>query len=405
LNSKNIKRETNMGSLRGKVAIVGIGEVPTGRFPDKPALYHAVESARMAIKDSGIDKNEIDYVMPIASIFSFPYVGELATGRVVEELGLMNCNKNCLIHSGGSSGSNAIELASGMIASDAANTVLVVQSDKLATGISEQGGIDLFSTAGISSEWEVPYGQHYSSVAALATTRYKHETGCTDEDFAAVCVSNRKWAELNPNAFFRKPLSIDEVMASKMLSTPLRAKMSNMLFDGGSAFIVTSAERAKDLPNKPVYILGASGKVTHFVYSQESDITRFGWAEAGQEAYAQAGLSPTDIDVVEIYDSYPIYELITFEELGFCERGQGGELFRQGATWPGGKIPTTTNGGMLSQGHTGAGGGVALVVEAARQLMGKAGERQVDGARFAVETGTGGTYFDSQVTVLGTEIP
>jgi acetyl-CoA C-acetyltransferase len=154
-----------------------------------------------------------------------------------------------------------------------------------------------------------------------------------------------------------------------------------------------------------VHILGTSGKVTHFVYSQEKDLTRFGWIEAGKEAFAQAGLTPADIDVAEIYDSYPIYEIITFEGLGFCERGQAGDLFRKGVTWPGGKIPTTTNGGMLSQGHTGAGGGVALVVEAARQLMGKAGERQIDGARFAVETGTGGTYFDSQVTILGTEIP
>jgi acetyl-CoA C-acetyltransferase len=97
--------------------------------------------------------------------------------------------------------------------------------------------------------------------------------------------------------------------------------------------------------------------------------------------------------------------MITFEELGFCKRGEAGEIFSRGETWPGGRIPTTTNGGMLSQGHTGAGGGVALVVEAARQLMGKAGERQVKGARFAVETGVGGTYMDAQVTVLGTEIP
>jgi acetyl-CoA C-acetyltransferase len=242
-------------------------------------------------------------------------------------------------------------------------------------------------------------------VAALSTTRYKYETGCTDEHFAAICVSNRKWAELNPHAFFRKPLSIDEVMASKMLSTPLRAKMSNMLFDGGSAFIVTSSERAKDLPNKPVYILGEGGIVTHHVYSQEPDISRFGWARAAKQAFREAGLMPGDIDVAEIYDSYPIYQLIAFEELGFCERGAGGEMFLRGETWPGGKIPCTTDGGMLSKGHIGAGGGVSLVVEAARQLMGKAGERQVPGARFAVETGTGGTYMDAQVTIFGTEIP
>ncbi|MFH1350607.1 MAG: thiolase family protein [Pseudomonadota bacterium] len=394
-----------MGNLKGKVAIVGIGEVPTGRFPDTPAIYHAVESARLAIKDAGIDKDEIDFVMPTAAMFSFSYIGELTTARVAEELGLKNCKKNCLIFSGGSSGSTGLQMAGSMIASGTAKCVLFVHSEKLATALTGQEGIDLFSVSGISPEWEVPFGQHYSTVAALSTTRYKYETGCTDEYFAAVCVSNRKWAELNPNAFFRKPLTIEEVMASKMLSTPLRAKMSNMLFDGGSAFIVTSAERAKDLPGRPAYILGEGGIVTHHVFSQEPDISRFGWASAAKEAFEGAGITPKDIDVAEIYDSYPIYQLIAFEELGLCERGQGGEMFLKGETWPGGRMPCSTNGGMLSQGHTGAGGGVALMVEAARQLMGKADERQVKGARFAVETGTGGTYMDAQVTILGTEIP
>ena len=145
--------------------------------------------------------------------------------------------------------------------------------------------------------------------------------------------------------------------------------------------------------------------MTHFVYSQEKDVSRFGWKEAGKMAFEEAGITPADIDVAEIYDSYPIYQMIGFEELGFCERGEAGEIFMRGDTWPGGRIPTTTNGGMLSQGHIGAGGAVALMVEACRQLMGKAGERQVQGARFAVETATGGTYMDSQVTIFGTEIP
>jgi acetyl-CoA C-acetyltransferase len=218
-------------------------------------------------------------------------------------------------------------------------------------------------------------------------------------------VSNRKWALLNPNAFFKKPLTIEEVMASKMLSTPLRAKMSNMLFDGGSAFIMTSAERARDLTDRPVYLLGEGGVVTHFVFSQEPDVSRFGWARAGKAAFEMAGLKPQDMDIAEIYDSYPIYQMIGFEELGFAERGQGGEMFLRGDTWPGGKIPTTTNGGMLSQGHTGAGGACAIMVETIRQLMGKAGERQVRDAKFAVETAVGGTYMDAQVTILGTEIP
>jgi len=343
--------------------------------------------------------------MPTAALYSPPFNTELVTCRIVEELGLKHCKKNCQVFAGGASGSCGLQMAGALIATGAAAYVLYVHADRLGTGVSAQGGIDLFSTAGISAEWEVPYGQHYSAIAALTTTRYKYETGCKDEQLASVCVSNRKWAALNPNAFFRKPLTIEEVMASKMLSTPLRAKMSNMLFDGGSAFVVTSAERAKDLPNKPVYVLGEGGLVTHFVFSQEPDLCRFGWAEAARQAFEEAGLTPKEIDVAEIYDSYPVYQLIGFEELGLCERGEGGGIFLRGETWPGGRLPCTTDGGMLSKGHIGAGGGVSLLVEAARQLMGKAGARQVPNATFAVETGTGGTYMDAQVTILGTEIP
>ncbi len=394
-----------MSNSKGKAAIVGIGEVPTGRFPDQPAIQHAIEASKMAIEDSGLHKDEIDFVMPTAAVFSFNYMGDLTTARLVEELGLKNCRRNCLTFSGGSSSGTGLLLASSLIASGAARAILFSHSEKLGTAINSQEGIDLFSVSGISPEWEVPFGQHYSTVAALATTRYKFETGCTDEQLAAVCVSNRKWAELNPNAFFRKPLTIDEVLSSKVLSTPLTSKMSNMLFDGGSAFVLTSAERAKDLPNKPVYVLGEGGAVTHHVYSQESDLTRFGWAKAAEQAFGQAGITPKDVDIAEIYDSYPIYQIITFEEMGLCERGEAGELFLKGETWPGGSIPCTTDGGMLSKGHLGAGGGVSLLVEAARQLMGKAGERQIPNARFAVDTATGGTYMDSQVTVLGTEIP
>ncbi len=395
-----------MGKNEKRAAFIGIGEVPTGRFPETAAIWHAMESAKLAIRDAGIDKDEIDYVMPTASLYSPAFNTELVTCRIVEELGLKNVKKNCQVFAGGSSSSCGLQLASSLIATGIAENVLFVHADRLGTGVTAQGGIDLFSTAGISSEWEVPYGQHYSAIAALSTTRYKFETGCTDEQLAAVCVSNRKWAQLNPNAFFnKKEITIDEILESKILSTPLHAKQSNMLFDGGGAFVLTSAERAADVCEKPVYVLGESGIVTHFVYSQEPDVTRFGWAKAGKKAFDQAELTPKDIDVAEIYDSYPVYQIIGLEELGFCERGEAGKLFLNGDTWPGGTLPCTTNGGMLSQGHTGAGGSVALLLEAVRQLMGKAEDRQVKDAKYAVETATGGTYMDAQVTVLGNKIP
>ncbi|MCM2311545.1 MAG: thiolase family protein [Steroidobacteraceae bacterium] len=394
-----------MNGRRGQTAIVGTGEVPTGRFPDRSAIEIALDAARLAIRDAGIDKDEIDFVIPTTAVFSFQFSNELTTCRLVEELGLKHVAANATVFSGGSSSSNALRIASALIETGRARNILFVHCDKLGTGVSAQGGIDLFSTAGISMEWEVPFGQHYSTVAALATQRYKFETGTTDEQLSAVCVSNRRWAELNPNAWFRKPLTIEEVMASKMLSTPLRAKHSNMLFDGGAAFVVTSASRARELTERPAYVLGEGGVVTHFAYHQEADLTRFGWARAGRQAFVEAGIAPADIDVAEIYDSYPIYQLIAFEEIGLAPRGHAGRLHLAGETAPGGRIPTTTDGGMLSKGHIGAGGSVSLLVEAARQVMGRAGPRQVPDCRFAVETAVGGTYMDAQVTILGCEVP
>ena len=230
-----------------------------------------------------------------------------------------------------------------------------------------------------------------------------HETGTTEEQISSVCVALRKWAELNPHAMFRKPLTVEEVMASKVLSEPLHAKQSNMLADGASAFVVTRAEAAADLTDSPCYVLGVGGRVTHYALSQEQDMTRFGYADAGADAYAMAGVDAKDIDVAEIYDSYPVFNLIALEELGLVERGAAGAFVAAGHTWPGGKLPMTTNGGMLSQGHTGAGGGVAVMVEAVRQVMGKGGERQVPKADLVLETSTGGSYMDAQVVILGRE--
>ncbi len=394
-----------MNNPRGTIAVVGIGEVPTGRYPDRSPIECAVEAARQAILDSGLDHTHIDTVIPTTALCCPEFNTDLVTGRLVEELGL-RVNNNLQVFAGGATSAIMLKLAAGLIITGVSRAILFVHADKLGTSISGQEGIDLFSTAGISKEWEVPFGMHYSAVAGLITQRYMFETGTTPEQLAAVCVSNRKWAQLNPNAMFRKPLSVEQVLASKMLSSPLHAYESNMLADGGVAFVVTSAGRARELAGRrPAYLLGEGSRVTHFALSQEPDLTRFGYGVAAAEAYEMAGLSPQDIDLAELYDSYPVFQLIALEELGLCERGTAGAFVHEGGTWPGGKLPMTTNGGMLSQGHTGAGGGIAILVEAARQLMGQAGERQVPDARFAIETATGGTYVDAHVTILGNEIP
>jgi acetyl-CoA acetyltransferase len=386
-------------------AVVGFGEVPTGRFAERSALECALESAREAIQMSGLEKSEIDVVMPCAALYNREFTVSLSVSKLVEELGLLGtAGMNCQVFAGGSSGTVMLQLASGLIQAGLARNVLVVHADKLGTGVDKTEGIDLFATVGMSPEWEIPFGVNFSAIAGLITQRYMHETGTTPEQVASVCVALRKWAQLNPHAMYRGELTIEDVLASKLLATPVHAFESNMLADGGGAYVVTSPERARELTDTPVYLLGASGRTTHYTLAAEADMGRFSYAPAAREAFEMAGIGPQDVQLAQIYDSYPVFCLIALEEVGLLPRGEAGRFVQEGNTWPGGKLPMTTNGGMLSQGHTGAGGGFAIMLETIRQLMGKAGERQVD-ATFAVETATGGTYMDAQVAVLGREVP
>jgi acetyl-CoA C-acetyltransferase len=388
-----------------KGAVIGIGEVPSGRYPERTALEAALQAAREAILDAGIDKGEIDVVMPCGALFSREFNTSLGVSRLVEELGLLGtAGTNVQVFAGGSSGTVMLQLASGLISAGLARNVLCVHSDQLGTGVDKTQGIDLFATVGMSNEWEIPFGVNFSAIAGLITNRYMHETGTTPEQVASVCVSMREWAKLNPHAMYRGPLTVQDVLDSKMLATPIHAFESNMLADGAAAMVISGPDEAADKTDTPVYLLGASGRTTHYTLAAEADMARFSYATAAEEAFAMAGVGPDDVQLAQIYDSYPVFVLIALEEVGLVPRGEAGAFVADGHTLPGGRLPMTTNGGMLSQGHTGAGGGFAIMVETIRQLMGKAGDRQVD-ATFAVETATGGTYMDAHVAVLGSERP
>ena len=384
-------------------AVVGIGEVPSGRFPERSEIEAAVLAARGAILDAGLSPRDIDVVMPTGALASRHFNVDLVFSRLCEELGMLRSAKmNVQVMAGGGSSSSMLAVAEALVSTGAARTVLCLHSDKVGS-LPRQAGTDLFATTGVSEEWEAPYGHNMNAVGALVSQRYMYETGTTDAEHAAVCVSLRKWAALNPHAMFRQPLTVEEVLASKMIADPLRAKHCNMLADGASAYIVAAAQDARKMTATPVYIRGHSSLVTHYTLSQDTDLARLGFPEAARAAYEESGLSPKDIQLAQIYDSYPVFALIAMDALGVCRGERAGAFVAAGHTSPGGIMPMTTNGGMLSQGHTGAGGGIAVLVEAFRQLMGKAGERQVAGAVNAVETASGGTWMDSHVTVLSKE--
>jgi acetyl-CoA acetyltransferase len=226
--------------------------------------------------------------------------------------------------------------------------------------------------------------------------------GTTSEQLAQIAVDTRRWAALNPRARYREPLTVDEVLASPVAASPLHQLDCCLVTDGAGAYVMTSAERARDLAQPPVYVLGAASGVDHWVISQMPDLTVTPGAISGPAAFAHAGIRPGDVDVLESYDSFTITALLHLEDLGFCAKGEGGAFVEDGKLGPGGALPMNTNGGGLSYTHPGQ-YGMFLLVEAAQQLRGDAGPRQVDGAEVAVAHGCGGVLSATGTVVLGTE--
>jgi len=359
----------------------------------------------MAIKDAGIPKEEIDTIIPIGVVSNALDNANMICSWMVEELGMgPTAKSNFQIMSGGSSSANSLKTAISLVLTGLSKGVLVIHCDRMGTGLDLATAITMFSKASISQEYETPYGFSQLALAGFLQQRYMYDTGTTERQIAAVVESLRKWAALNPNAFLKKTKTVDEILDSKVISSPVRKRMMNILCDGAAAFIVTGAERARDLTDCPAYVLGMGSRCTNFTVTSQPQDIRKAWGPAADDAYEMAGIVPEDVDVAEIYDAFPTFILISMELLRLVERGKAGSFVEQGHTSPGGKLPVSTNGAMMAQGHTGAGGGVAILVEAARQVMGKAGKRQVKDANIVIETASGGVGMDFHVGILGREV-
>ena len=253
------------------------------------------------------------------------------------------------------------------------------------------------------AEWEMPYGLRQPMGAyALAASRHMAVYGTTPEQLAQIAVSTRQWAALNPRARFQDPITIDDVLDSPMQSSPLHLLDCCLVTDGAGAFVMTSAERARDLPKPPVYVLGAATCHDHQMISQMPDLATTAGAVSGPRAFETAGVKPGDVSLLMGYDSFTITQLLHFEDLGFCAKGEGGAFVENGRIGPGGSLPTNTNGGGLSYTHPGM-YGMFLVVEAVRQLRGECGARQIPTHDVAVAHGSGGVLSCMSTVVMGTE--
>lgn len=387
------------------IAIVGIGEVPTARMPERTHWDIIFDTCIEAVEDSGIGKDEIQGVISVAPLGQPVIAGELAYGLLPERLGLKGVRDSAMVNAGGASTSNALRLAEQWIASGVADSVLVQQVTVHSTmPVAEQ--IEVFARAGIDMQWEYPYGTTYNIIMGLLATRYMYESGARPEEMASVVTALRSWAEHDPNSLFygRSAPSVEQVLSSDMLATPLHKRESNVLADGGAALVVVSAERARQLGGPAAFKLGESARYFGGTcLEREFSTMAEGWRVTGEEALARAGVAREDVDLWNVYLAYPLAHPMMAESLAVAPPGQGARYFAEGRMSFGGDIAWSTIGDAPGRGHTGSGVGTACYVETARQLMGRAGKRQVAGCRFAYQNSAGGSGFNNIASIWGRE--
>ncbi|HIF99905.1 MAG TPA: transporter [Myxococcales bacterium] len=381
-----------------EACIVGIGETDYCRKPGSglSQLGVQLQASARAIGEAGLKASEIDGIMP------FPNLGRAE--EIAANLGCENLRYAATIHMGGAAPAASLQSAAAAVNSGMANYVLLPAGWNGYSGarVRQTVSQDVSSIPGgaIARDYYLPFGftappQWYSVMAR----RHMHEFGTRSEQLGAIALTMRKHAQLNPKAVMHgKPMTMDDYLASPMLADPYRFFDCCLETDGGAAVVVTSAERARDLPTRPVRILAAACGQPYPAdeITNRRDIFKTGLTIAAPEAFGKAGLTPSDADFAMIYDCFTFEVLQQLEEAGFCQRGEGGSFVEGGRIELGGELPVNTHGGLLSEAHV---LGMSHIVEAVRQLRGGLGERQVKDAQVGVVTGWG-DFGDGSIALL-----
>lgn len=380
-----------------RVAIAGAALSDCGRVDDRTDFALHAQAATRAIADAGLPKSMIDG-------FASTGLGIFPPVEIIDYLGLRPTWFDST-QVGGSSWEVMVAHAADAIALGRANAVILAYGSTIRADLKR--GM-------ITSEWdygsrgpvayEFPYGHSLISKYAMAARRHMHDFGTTIEQLAEVAVSARFNASLNPEAYYRDPLTIADVIGSPMVADPFSKLHCCIRSDGGGA-VVLVAEDLVDAGNKePVWILGAGEALSHFSLTEWPDLVTSPAAVSGPLAFRAAGVEPSDIDNCQIYDAFTSMVVVTLEDLGFCPKGAGGEFVSDGKLRVGGALPTNTDGGGLSACHPGM-RGMFLIIEAVRQLRGEAHGRQVEGASLSCVSGTGGWFCSSGTLILGRQQP
>jgi len=388
---------TTTAKGRGAV-IAGVATTDYPKHPDKTELaLHGIAADR-ALADAGLSWDDVD---GLASVGLAP----LHAVQVCEYLGLRPHYLD-ETNIGGSSFEVLVEHAAAAVERGQAEVVLVtygsVQLSQMGRSLGTGGRTGAPSGPGAT---DAIWGNTLVGNYALAAARHMHEFGTTPEQLAEIAVTMRGHASVNPLAQYRDPITTDDVLSSRLVADPLHLLDCCVISDGGAACVVTTEERARDLPKQPAHILGAAHALTHqFNISQMPDLTVTAAAQSGPLAMERAGITVDDVDVLQLYDSFTITVLLTLEDLGFCKKGDGGPFVEDGRLRWDGPLPTNTDGGGLSACHPGM-RGMFLIVEAVRQLRGEGTARQVADVEVALCHGTGGMLSTGATLVLAKDRP
>lgn len=378
---------TGAESRRAPV-IVGVGTSDLPRAPHLDTVGHHVLAMQRALADAGVSKADVDGYCCAGG--SKAQAGADDMGVMVEYLGLSPRFTDGTM-TGGSSFELHVEHAAAALRAGLCDTVLVTygsdQLSRMGRLLGTRGYFAEQARVSGPAQFEAPYGGTIVSAYALAAARHMHEFGTTPAQLASIAVAARAHAAANPEAMFRQPLTVDEVLDSAMVSDPLHKLDCCVISDGGGALVMTTAERARDLPAEPVAVLSTASAQTHWNISAMRDFTTTAAVGVGRDLFARAGLAPKDVDVFCCYDSFTITVLLLLEDLGFCAKGEGGAFAESGAIAPGGRLPVNPDGGGLSALHPGM-RGIFLLIEAVRQLRGSACN-PVPGCEVALACGVG----------------
>ena len=379
------------GLKRASVAVVGAAESDLGQVaPGTSPLDLMAQGTMRALEDCGLKLSDVDAVFCAASQVR---MGPMALCEYLR----IKPKYFDGTQIGGSSFMSHVAHAQAALEHGLCEVALI------AYGSTQRSVSRAAASPREYNPYESPYRPFMpTSAYAMAAARHMHQFGTTREQIAEVAVAARQWALMNPKAWEKEPLTIDQVIKARMVSNPFTVRDCCLVLDGGGAIILTTAARAKALKQKPAYVLGVGEALSHASIANMPDLTVTAASESGPRAFRMAGIKPADVDMISLYDAFTITPILFLEDLGFCPKGEGGRFVSNGAIAPGGQYAVNTSGGGLSYCHPGM-YGLLVMIEAIRQVRGECGKRQVSDCEISLAHGNGGVLSSQCTVIFGSE--